>query len=237
MPLRLLGIILGAIAAWQVAERLPLGRGYALSGPVFAAVLLLTALAAQRFAPRPTKAGPRSASLAIRRVSDHLPRYLAYVAGLSTVALIILLAGTTKAAGPDSEGRGGRALTRVCDTMVTTSSPWPGSYYSIPILVATSLCLALTFIALRAVTRRPRLAGDEGARRRATELIVSGYGIAVLTPLAGCAVATANGIFATQCGLHQVDAPAVMAVAGVVVAVVFWLCMASVLVFGRKLPS
>ncbi len=237
MLIRLLGIVLGAVAAWQVAERLPLGRGYALAGPVFAAALLLTAMVAQRFAPRPKPAGPRSASLTIRRISDHLPRYPAYVAGVSTVVLIGLLVGTTMTGGPDSEGRRGRAFTRVCDTTAATVSPWPGSYYSIPILLATGICLALTFIALQAVTRRPRLPGDEGARRRATEVIVSGYGIAVLTPLAAGVLVTVNGLSATQCGLHTVGATAVAAVAGAVIVMLFWLYMACVVLFGRKVPS
>jgi hypothetical protein len=237
MLLRLIGIVLGAIVAWQFADGLPLGRGFALAGPAFAAVLLLTALVAERFAPRPARAGPRSASLTIRRIRDYLPRYPAYVAGVSTVVLVVLLAGTTKAGDPDSEGRRGRALTRVCETMVASSSPWPGSYYSIPILIATGICLVLTVIALQAVTRRPQLAGDEGARRRSAEVIVSAYGIAVLTPLGGCVVATVSGVYGTQCGLHRVNALVVAAGVGVVVAVVFWIYMASVLLFGRKVPS
>ncbi|GIH03967.1 hypothetical protein Rhe02_20340 [Rhizocola hellebori] len=237
MLIRLLGIVLGAVAAWQFAQRLPLGRGYALAGPVFAAVLLCTALLAQRFAPRPAAAGPRSASLTIRRIRDYLPRFPAYVAGISTVLLVLLLVGTTTAGGPDSEGRLGRAFTRVCGEFSTTNGPWPGSYYSIPILTATGVCLVLTLIALQAVARRPRLPGDEGTRRRAAEVIVSGYGIAVLTPLAGCAALTVNVISAGQCGLHRLDALAVAAGTGVVLVGLFWIYVVSVLLFGRKAPS
>jgi hypothetical protein len=237
MLLRLLGIAAGAAVAWQLADRLPLGRGYALAGPAFAAVLLLTALAAERFAPRPNRAGVRSASLTIRRIRDYLPRYPAWVAGAGTVVLVLLLTGTTLAAGPDSEGRPGRALTRVCDDMVASRSPWPGSYYSIPVLLATAICLALTLVALQAVTRRPRLAGDDRARRRAAEVVVTGYGIAVLTPLAGSALATVTGLAGTHCGPHRVDAVLVMATTGVVIVIVFWVYMASVLLIGRKVPS
>jgi hypothetical protein len=232
MLIRVIGGVLGTLAAWLVADGLPLGRGIALAGPVFAAVLLLTALVAQRFAPRPGPAGPRSASLAIRSISDHLPRFPAHVAAVSTVVLIALLTGTTYAAVPDSEGRLGRAFTRVCDTMGGTASPWPGSYYSLPILVATGVCLGLALLALRAVTRRPRLAGDEGARRRTAEIIVSGYSIAVLTPLAGCAVVTAGALDSTLCGKQRLIAAA--AAVGAMIAVVFWIYMTSVLLFGRR---
>ena len=237
MPIRLVGMALGGLVAWQLAEHLAFGRGYALAGPAFAVILLLSCLLAQRLAPRPRPAGPRSASLAVRRIRDHLPRFPAWVAAGGTVVLLVLLGGTTSAAAPDSEGRAGRAFTRVCDGVVMSHSPWPGSYYSIPILVATGACLALTLIALRAVTRRPRLAGDDNARRRASEVIVSTYGIAVLTPLAGSSVATVGGVFGVQCGLHRVDAGVVAAASGAVAVVVFLIYMISVLVFGRRTAS
>lgn len=237
MLIRLPGIVLGGVVAWQLADRLPLGRGYALAGPAFAAVLLVIAMLAQRFATQPAVAGPRSASLAVRRVRDYLPRYPAWVAACATIMLVVLLGATTTTGALDTEGRAGRALTRVCGDMVMASSPWPGSYYSVPILIATGACLALTVVALQAVARRPRLGGDDNARRRAAEVIISAYGIAVLTPLAGSALVTVSGVFAVQCGLHRVDVPVVAAASGAVTVVVFLAYMVSVLLFGRRLPS
>lgn len=233
---RLLGIALGAAVAWQTAAHLPLGRGYALAGPAFAMVLLLTALAAERFAPRPAATGPRSASLTVRRIRDYLPVYPTWVAGLGTVLLIGLLTATTAAGVADDLGRAGRAIANRCADQVQTSTPWPGSYYSIPILAATGACLALAAVALQAVTRRPRFVGDDGARRRAAEVIISGYGIAVLTPLAGVALAAVNGAMTVRCvegdpGVGLAQTVAAVAAVGVVV---FWVYLVSVLLFGRK---
>ncbi|MDI1462510.1 hypothetical protein QEZ54_16180 [Catellatospora sp. KI3] len=237
MAYRLLGIALGAVVAWQVADRLPLGRGYALAGPAFALTLLLTALAAERLAPRPGATGPRSASLAVRRIRDYLPVYPSWVAGLGTVALVALLSVTTAVAVADDQGRAGRAISRNCDDGVMTSSPWPGGYYALPILAATGACLLLALVALRAVARRPRLAGDDGTRRRAAEVIISGYGIAVLTPLAGCASAAVAGAFAVQCGAHRTGVVYTTAAVAAVTLVVFWAYLVSVLLFGRRVRA
>ncbi|MBV1855041.1 hypothetical protein [Catellatospora tritici] len=234
MPLRLVGIALGAVVAWQVADRLPLGRGYALAGPAFAAVLLLTALVAERLAPRPAPTGARSASLTVRRIRDYLPIYPSWVAGVGTVLLIALLSVTAAVGVADDQGRAGRAITRRCGDMIMTGTPWPGSYYATPILVATGICLALALVALRAVTRRPRFAGDDTARRRAAEVAISGYGIAVLTPLAGCAMAAVSGVFIVRCGVHRMNLPETVAAVAAVTVVVFWVYLVSVLLFGRK---
>ncbi|MEU8005111.1 hypothetical protein AB0B66_28480 [Catellatospora sp. NPDC049111] len=239
MLLRLAGIALGVAVAWQTAVHLPLGRGYALAGPAFAVVLLLTALAAERFAPRPAATGPRSASLAVRRIRDYLPVYPTWVAALGTVLLVALLATTTAVGVADDLGRAGRAITNRCGDQLQTNTPWPGSYYSIPILVATGACLALAAVALQAVARRPRFAGDDGARRRAAEVIISGYGIAVLTPLAGVALAAVHGAMTIRCFDRHPGMDSALTVASVAAVglVVFWVYLVSVLLFGRKVRA
>ncbi|GAA1406764.1 hypothetical protein ACFQZ4_05605 [Catellatospora coxensis] len=236
---RLVGIALGAAVAWQTAAHLPLGRGYALAGPAFAMVLLLTALVAERLTPRAATTGPRTASLTVRRIRDYLPVYPTWVAGLGTVLLIALLTATTAVGVADDLGRAGRAISNRCGDGLQTNTPWPGSYYSIPILIATAACLALAFVALQTVTRRPRFAGDDVARRRAGEVIISGYGIAVLTPLAGVALAAVNGAMTVRCVDQDpgIGLPQTVAAVAAVGVVVFWAYLVSVLLFGRKVRA
>lgn len=225
----------------MLADRLALGVGYALAGPAFAIVLLLLALLVQRFAPRPAAVGPRTASLAVRRVRDYPPRFAAQTAAAGSVALVVLLAATTAVAAPGSEGRAGRAVLRVCGGWMTVSSPWPGSYYSVPILVATGVCLALALIALRVVARRPQRASDDGSRRRAADVIVGAYGIAVFTPLAGSAFFASGRMFSLQCGEHGADTLLVVIASGGFIAggvsLMFLAYMVSVLMFGRRTAS
>lgn len=234
MLFRLAGMVLGSAAAWFLAMSLPLGLGFALAGPAFAIVLLLTALLAERFSPRRRLAGPRSASLEVRRIRDYLPRWASFLAAAGSVFLIVFLASTTAIGSTDDQGRPGRAFTHTCGEYTQMFTPWPGSFYAVPVLIASGICLALTVIALREVVLRPRLSPDDSTRRRASEVIVAAYGIAVLTPLAG-ALEFATGI-GGQTSCNTVGPTWITYGGGffLVAVVVVWIYMAKTLLWSSR---
>ena len=189
----LVGIGLAVVTTGLGAD----GRGLMLAAAVLGlCVLVGTAVGETVVRPR-RDPGPRSASLAPRRVRDYLPRTTPLVVAL-TVALVGTLVLTTLTADPDDTGRA-RALSCTGPAMGQSHGPYAGSFYSLPLAVMLVLVLATAVVAARQVVARPRgmAATDEGddrLRRNSLDVIVAATGVAVAAPLAGVALTTGSAL-------------------------------------------
>ncbi|GAA2755272.1 hypothetical protein [Actinopolymorpha rutila] len=211
-----LAMVVGAIAAVVTASTGGLGRGFAVAPAVFAAVQVVGVLAVDLLA-RDDARTPGTAGLEVRRVRDFSARGLVRVAVAAGAVLALFLAWAGAVAGPDDLGRAGRALTYSCTAGCDhgTLSPWPGSYYSVPMAVA--LLLVLAGVAIRVTVRRPRngavpeiVAVDDVVRRRSVESVLAALGVAFTGSLAGAAL-PAGGRLA---GLGQNHGPVVLQATG-----------------------
>jgi hypothetical protein len=201
------GLLVGLPVAVMVGH-VSLGRGLLLAAPAFGLCALAGVLAGEATAPRPTSGGRRTAILEVRRPGNYVPVHLARaVAGL-TAALVVLLIITTITASSDDLGRAGRALTVTCGSgLVDQGTPWPGSYYSIPLAVLLLAGFGMAAIAFQSVIGRPRpgvddkiLAVDDFMRRRAGRRIVAACGVLVAIPTAGVSLVSSSRLASVGCG-------------------------------------
>jgi hypothetical protein len=237
---RLAGIVVGLGAAAVLWHQGSFGRGPMLAPAVFGLCLVL-GVGLGEAVVRPTRAsGVRSASLAPRRLSAYVPRTPAVLAGTMVLLTTVLLSFTTLTAGRDDYTHTMRALR--CDTALVGSSttPYPGSYYSLPLGLLLVAVLGLAAVASRQVIVRPRgLAtddvGDDALRRRSLDVIVSAVGIAASAPYTGLAL-TAGGALQDLGDSRPSCAPLWMQPVGVAISlsalvavVVAMVCLASLL--------
>ena len=180
---------------------LRLGLGQMLAPVVFGLFSLLGITLGELFARPASTNGPRSATLTPRRVRDYLPTTFVMAITVTLVAAVAVLIFTTATASADDMGRAGRQLSRACSTELSSGrGPYPGSYYSIPLLIGFLLSVALASLAARQIVRRPRgamlEASQDALRRRSLAAVTAGLGLAVAVPLSGvCVVASLALLF------------------------------------------
>lgn len=216
---RLIAIVLGFGVAAGLAA-VSSGRGLAVAPFAFAGVLVVGLLIGDLVSSVRTRiqsqgGHARSAALESRRVTDYLPRTLSLGVGATTVALLALLAigwltassGEVYALSADGtvgEGAaGGNALVRCSPDLsgCAAHSPYPGSFYGLPLLLALGAVGAAAAVALVVAVRRPRSADpevvrvDDIVRRRVAESIVAAVGV---------------GVGGTLCGVGLTMAPAIL---------------------------
>ncbi|WP_436521042.1 hypothetical protein [Actinoplanes sp. HUAS TT8] len=225
---RLAGLAAGLVAAAALAAAPAdrLGLGLALAAPAFALCLLAGVIIGELTALGP--AGPtRIAGLKVRRAGDYLPRRMTRGVAALTVLAAAFFTTTGLTADADDRGRAGRAFTVACGDLVTSASPWPGRFYSLPIGAAILLGLAAAAFALRAVIRRPALTetahranagtpagtgpgvgigagvgagtADDDLRRTSARTITAACGVLVTAPLAGSALFAAGALGRAGC--------------------------------------
>lgn len=202
------GLVAGvAAAAWVLVEPTPFDRGLGSSAVVaplcFGAVALMAALVGELVVRPRFSTGPRSAGLRPRSLRDHLPPKLTRLVTAVTVAGVLLCAWTLLTAGPDDFGRAGRSLTAQCSDLTTSSrGPYPGSFYVTPYLVGLAVLAAVGLLAATRISRRSLGAdADVADRYRRTGLVsvVSAYGLALSTPLAGIAFFAGTALLGHSC--------------------------------------
>lgn len=218
---RLGSIAAGVVAAtmtWQLGS---FGRGPMLAPAVFGLLVVLGVGLGETVVRPARPAGLRSASMTPRRLREYLPRVPAALAVIVVGMITVLLTFTTLTASRDDYTGVMRALS--CDNLRVGGShtPYPGSYYSLPLAVLLVLVLALAGLASRQAIVRPRgLAtddwGDDALRRRSLDVIVSAVGIAVGVPYIGLAL-TAGGALRTLGDSTPSCAPTWMQPVGTVV--------------------
>ena len=190
---------------------IPIGRGapLAFASPLVTGLVTVIAIliGQQLFYSRARTEG--SAGVETRRVRDYLPTRPLFWTSVATVALLVTTMFTTLAASPDDGGRPGRALTSVwMDPLweadeagalqrtdvphVGTVSPFPGSFYTLAIIVGLALLVAIAAAALVLTARRPRNGADpelvrvdDALRRITAEGIVAASGMGVAGSLLG----------------------------------------------------
>jgi hypothetical protein len=183
---RVLGLACGLVAAVWVSsrdDRLPYGLSTLLAPAVFGLVVVLGVAAGETVVRRRRDAGPRTASLEPRTVGAYLPRPTAVaVAGVGAVLLLTLAVTSLTASRTDDGHLRGLSCTRTDGS--ETVSPYPGAYYSVPLLALLALSVVVAALAAhRVVVRPPGLAttdhGDDVLRRRSLTVIVAAVGVAV----------------------------------------------------------
>lgn len=176
--------VVGGVTAWLVNGSLDAGRGTMLV-PAVLGLFVVSGVGLAETVVRPRRpAGPRTASLAPRRVTDYVPRRLATgVAGI-TVLHVSALALTTLTGSADDLGRAGRQIAAQCGNTGSAAGPYPGSFYSVPLILLLLVICLVTAAALLAVVRRPRGfapddVGDDELRRRSSTLVLAAVGAVV----------------------------------------------------------
>ncbi|MFC4149949.1 hypothetical protein ACFO0M_27165 [Micromonospora mangrovi] len=203
---RWIGVAVGVALGVAVATADSPDLGALLAAPVFGLCVLVGVLIGEASVAPP--GGPtRTAALEVRTVQDYLPRRMSRAVGVAAVGLLALLAVTSANSGPDDAGNPGRALKLRCPPTVEAHGPWPGAFYSVPLAVVVLLGLAVAYVVLRNIVRRPRPGGtpdliavDDASRRRAARAVTGAGGILVGLPLAGVAATASWALLSTGCG-------------------------------------
>jgi len=234
------GLALGAVAALVVASAGTLGRGPLLAPAVLGLGVVLGVLVGE-LAVRPRHGRVRSASLAVRRARDLVPRPTGLAVGVATALLLALLVVTTAVASPDDLGRTGRALAGSCTpTSSWSRTPWPGAFYSAPLAAAVLVGTGAAAAVLRRVAARPVVGGDGALdaadavlRRRAGSALTAAVGVLVTAPLAGVLAVAAPVAAGHECPTPAFRGLTAALVLGLPVAVglLAW-CLAVLLVPG-----
>jgi hypothetical protein len=196
--------LVGGVVAWLLHGSLDLGRGTMLA-PAVLGIFVVAGVGLGETVVRPERPdGPRSASLAVRRVSDFLPRALSRVAGGIAVLHLATLALTTVTASADDMGRAGRQVAAQCGNTGSAASPYPGSFYSVPLALLLLVAGVATVAALTAVVRRPRgyapdEVGDDVLRRWSTTRILAASGAALAASHSGIALFAGTALLRLDC--------------------------------------
>lgn len=194
--------------SWPVGSTSGLGRGPALL-PSLAAALLLTCVVVRELTAPTPRSVQRAADLRTRRVRDVVPAGWAWLVGGGGVALVVTLAVGVSLGSADDLGRPGRALLARCTGatagQTSTVGPWPGSFYALPLALASLGGVLLAWWALRVVVRRPRpdlLSAEQDAdvRRESGRQVALGLGVLLLGTVAPVAAVAAAGLGRNDCG-------------------------------------
>lgn len=232
------GILAGLVLAAVAVPLGTLGRGLLLASVVFGLCVLGGVLVGE-LRVRPARDAVRAATLERRSVRSYLPAGLGAVVGVATATLLALMAVTTAAGSPDDQNRAGRALRYSPDpTRGVSAGPWPGTYYTVPVMIALLVAVLVTIVVLREVTLRPRSgdpAGDDALRRRSAEAVTAAWGVAIGIPLAGFAITAAFCVsnLAVAPLSWRLGAGLLLAVALGAVIFVLW-CLATLVVPRRR---
>ncbi len=200
----------GGVAAWLVNGSLDLGRGTMLV-PAVIGLSVVAGVGIGETVVRPRRPiGPRTASLAPRRMVDYVPRALTTaVAGITAVHLATL-ALTTVSASADDMGRAGRQIAARCGNVGSGAGPYPGSFYSVPLTLLLLVIGLAAVAALVAVVRRPRGfapddVGDDVLRLRSTTRVLAATGAAVAASHVGIAFFAGTALLRMDCQSAWMD--------------------------------
>lgn len=174
-------LALAIVALVVVAAGVGLGRGFALAPAVAGSVAMGVLALSERTVPtgassvRAVRLEPRSATSWMSRAT-----WVAGAVNLALLAAVVILGWVT--AKPDDGGRSGRTVEWTTVDGGQSGSPWPGSYYSLPVLVALAAATLAVVAGLRLVVTRPQVNADAltelsdgDLRRRSARLFQAAY--------------------------------------------------------------
>jgi hypothetical protein len=188
------GLAVGLLAA-RLLSPLVDGDGILYAIPAFGLCAVAGVLVGDALTG-PRRGAVRTAGLTPRRVRDYVPPRMTWLLLGLALVLVALLAAATATASPDDLGRAGRALTLTCRGMTESASPWPGFYYSAPMLASLAVSTAACGWSLRRIATRP---GDEQSRRDRSLAIVAAWGLVVSSSLLGVASTMSGALMSTTC--------------------------------------
>jgi hypothetical protein len=197
-------VVVGGLGAWLLNSRLDLGRGTMLV-PAVLGLFVVAGVGLGEPVVRPRRpTGPRCASLAPRRVVDYLPRALTFAVGGIAALHLAALTLTTATASADDLGRAGRQVAARCGDFGSAASPYPGTFYSVPLALLLLVVGLATAAGLTSVVRRPRgFAPDDVAddvlRHRSTTRILAAAGAAVAASHVGIAFFAGTALLRMDC--------------------------------------
>ena len=198
-----------------------LGLGPALA-PAAAGTVIVAGVCVGELTVRPTRTATRTASPRARRVLDFLPRAPLALAVTTLTLLGGVLAVAALLGDSDDLGRAGRALTVTCGEVTASRGPWPGSFYALPIAVATLVSVALAgftcrTIAVRPAPDAPSAAADTVLRRWSARTVLLSLALgatATLTPVLALMASAAAGL---ECAPNWYGALAAASALGAIV--------------------
>ena len=197
-------LVVGVVAAGLVASSLDLGRGTMLV-PAVLGLFVVAGVGLSETVVRPQRpAGPRTASLAPRRVAHYVSRPLATAVAGMTALYLATLALTTATASADDMGRAGRQIAFQCGNFGSGAGPYPGSFYTVPLILCLLMIGLVAAAALRAVVRRPRGFApddveDDVLRHRSTTRVLAAAGAAVAASHMGIAFFAGTAMLRMDC--------------------------------------
>lgn len=202
--MRLVALLLGVAAAWLAAPALDLGRGVMLV-PAIIGLALVAGVALSEALVRPARpAGPRTASLTTRSWRDYTPSGLAGVVLALGVAHLGVLLLTTLTASADDLGRAGRQIAHQCGDMGNSRGPYPGAFYSVPLVALLAVITVVAALAIAVVVRRPRgfaleAAGEDQLRRRSIGAVLAALGATIAASNAGICLVAGQALRGMEC--------------------------------------
>jgi hypothetical protein len=237
---RYVGIAGSVIVFFVVAALGRFGQGLFIAPAAAGSVVIAAILVGQRLTYTRARA-VGSAGVERRQMRDYLPARLATISTALLLVLVLVAAWTTLAATPDASGLA-RAFTHPCTEQVwdgsayqeqvhiSTSTPFPGRYYTAGMAIGILAVLALAWVGLVATTRRPRNGADlelvrvdDALRRQTAEGIVAAVGLVVATTLAGLSYAAAVTVGSEACtAAYGLGSWGLAAIAIVALALSLW---------------
>ncbi|MGW2017653.1 hypothetical protein [Streptomyces sp. NPDC001927] len=187
------GLAVNAVVTFSPEPDVDLLYGF----PVFGLCVMAGVFAADVIA-RPRPRWQRAADVTPRRIRDYAPRALTAALAAQAVTLLVLLIVAATTASADSDGRPGRALSVTCPAGTYLLSPWPGPYYTWPVLGGLALGTIACALLLRRVTVR---SGDDDQRRVNARAAVGGWGVLVSAPLFAVSLTMGVGMLGAPCGV------------------------------------
>ncbi|MER7664628.1 hypothetical protein [Streptomyces sp. NPDC096193] len=145
----------------------------------------------------PVARGVRQASVAPRRIRDHIPRGLAWTLLVQALLLVLLLIVAVATASTDAAGHAGRAVAAACGGPDQLVGPWPGPYYAWPVLGGLTVGTAVCAATLRRITMR---AADDEQRRVRARATVGAWGLLTAAPLFAVSLTMATAMLSLSCG-------------------------------------
>lgn len=161
-----------------------LGRGLMVA-PLLAGAVTMCLLAAGERNVHHADAALRRAALEPRSAAALVGRPVRVViaACLTCLGAIVVLGWATASA--DDQGRAGRVVTWTVGEATQTAGPWPGSYYSVPALIALLVLGGAFAFCVRVIAQRPQVNADDSVvitddqmRRRSARIV---QGLLLLT--------------------------------------------------------
>lgn len=190
-----LSLLLAVLVAIFVAGTGQNGQGMAIA-PATAGLVLVVGVLVGEMLGHSAARTPGVAGLESRRLTDYLPKGLTWCVALCTLATFAYFAWSTAVAAPDDRGNPGRVYAYGYDDRSVSGgfSPFPGSFYTGPMIAGLVLLIAMAATALLVVKNRPRdgsdpvlVASDDVLRVRAIESAIAGLGAGVGGTIAGAA--------------------------------------------------